>query len=222
MELGQILRMILRGWWIVALTTLSAVAIALVSSFIATPMYRAQASFVISPNKAIVPNQNLVDSLGTLDKRSIIATYNEVVNSNRIYNEAIAALQMDPNDSKNYAHTSVVLPDANVIELSVTGPDPQHAAVLANTIGQHGITYVKGLYQAYDINLLDPAIPPTVPYSPQPLRDISLALVLGFALGSILAIGASRGQPARADIRRLPQYEDAPAPHYSGQYIQRR
>lgn len=220
MEFTDYLRLILRGWWIVMLTTLAAVAIALTWSFMATPMYRASASFIVSPNKAVVPNQNLVDSLGTLDKPSIIATYAEVINSNRIYNETAAALQLDPNDLKQYTHTAVVLPGANVLALSVTGPDPQKAAVLANSIGQRGINYIKGLYQAYDINLLDPAIPPTAPISPQPVRDVSLALALGLAIGSVLAILAGRLQSPREQARRVRRENVAAS--YSSQYFQRR
>ncbi len=194
MEFATVLGMIIRGWWIVILTTLAAIAIALTLAFVMTPMYRASASFVVSPNKAIVPNQSLVDSLGTLDKRSIIATYAEVVNSNRIFTEATTALQINADDLKNYTHSAVVLPDANVLVLSVSGPDAQRTALLANSIGQRAINYVKGLYQAYDINLLDPAVPALAPYSPQPLRDTGLAAVLGFVIGSVLAVIAARLQ----------------------------
>ncbi len=194
MEFTTVLGMIIRGWWMVILTTLAAIAIALAISIIMTPMYRASASFVVSPNKAIVSNQSLVDSLGTLDKRSIIATYAEVVNSNRIFSEATTALQINADDLKNYTHSAVVLPDANVLVLSVTGPDAQRTALLANSMGQRAINYVKGLYQAYDINLLDPAVPPPAPYSPQPLRDTGLAAVLGLVIGSVLAVVAARLQ----------------------------
>ncbi len=220
MEFANVLKSIVRGWWIISLTTLTAIAIALILSFIATPIYRASASFVVSPNKAIIPNQNLVDSLGTLDKRSIIATYAEVVNSTRIYTEATAALQMDPNEARIYTHNAVVLPDANVLVLSVTGPDPQKTAVLATSIGPRGISYIKGLYQAYDINLLDPAIPPTSPSSPQPLRDTGLALVLGVVLGTLLALLGARMRLPLAEYSR--QTRSPGTTQYSRQIIPRR
>lgn len=219
MEFTAYLGMILRNWWIVILTTLAAVAIALAISFVTTPMYRASASFVVSPNKAIVANQNLVDSLGTLDKRSIIATYAEVVNSNRIFGEATTALQINAEELKNYTHSTVVLPDANVLVLAVSGPDPQRTALLANSMGQRAINYVKGLYQAYDITLLDPAVPPLAPYSPQPLRDTALAAVLGLVIGSVLAVAAGRLQASerRGEI----VYSPVPA-HPANQYLPRR
>ncbi len=220
MELGNYLHLILRGWWIVILTTLAAVAVALTFSFLTTPMYRATASFVVSPNQAVVTSQNLVDSLSTLDKRSIIETYAQVINSNRIYSETASALQLDPSELKNYTHNAVVQTDSNVLVLNVTGPDPQKAATLANSIGQRSINFINGLYQAYDINLLDPAIPPTAPISPQPLRDAGLAAGLGFVIGAFLAILAGRTHPSRPET--LPVRRETLAATYTTQYIQRR
>jgi receptor protein-tyrosine kinase len=142
------------------------------------------------------------------------------VNSNRIYNETATALQLEPSEMNKYTHNAVVQTDANVLVLNVTGPDPQKAAMLANSIGQRSINYIKGLYQAYDINLLDPAIPPTAPISPQPLRDAGLAAGLGFVLGSLLAILAGSMQGARPASR--PVRRENVAATYSGQYVQRR
>jgi diguanylate cyclase (GGDEF)-like protein len=59
---------------------------------------------------------------------------------------------------------------------------------LANAIGQHAVEYVHSLYQVYDLSVLDAASPPTVPISPQPLRSAGVALVIGLAIGVVLAL----------------------------------
>lgn len=221
MELRNFVRVLARGWWIVTISALAAVTIALGSILVSTPMYRVTASLIVSPNKALVPQQNLVDTLGTLDKRSIIATYAEVLNSSHIYNDSLAALHVQPQDLRGYTHSAVVLPDANVLELSVTGPDPQTAAILANTMSARGIDYIKGLYQPYDLNLLDPAVPTTSPYSPQPIRDLSLALVLGLAIGAVLAaLGEQLSSSAEVPPRRATG-EKIPGA-YQSRYYERR
>lgn len=130
----------------------------------------------------------MVTSLEALDKRSIVVTYAEFLNSTRIYNETITALQLTPADVLKYKHSTVVLPEANILALTVEGPDPQLVAILANSVGERAVTHIKGLYKVYDIDLLDPAIPPVTPVSPQPLRDASLALILGLIVGAVLAI----------------------------------
>jgi diguanylate cyclase (GGDEF)-like protein len=57
-----------------------------------------------------------------------------------------------------------------------------------NAIGQHVVEYVQGLYMVYEMTLLDPSVVPTRPISPQPTRDAGVALVVGLALGTMLAL----------------------------------
>lgn len=188
MELRIYIQMLQRGWWIVLLTALSALSIALAASYIATPIYEARARFIVSPNASLSRGVDVVNSLEALDKRSIVTTYAEVLNSESIYGQTLAKMQITSEQVKDYARTTVVLPDTSVLELSVQGPDPKAAALLANSIGQQAIAYVRGLNQVYDINVLDPATAPLVPIRPQPLRDASLAFALGVVMGAVLAI----------------------------------
>ena len=188
MELRYYLRMLQRGWWIIAITALAALNVALVAAYVATPIYQASARFVVSPNPELIKAADVLNSLATLDKRSIVSTYAEFLQSARIFQETVAGLGLNPDDLSDYSVLAVVLPDANILELSVEGPDPQLTALLANNVGQRGIDYIKTYYQVYDITMLDPATPPTEPISPQPVRDAGLSLVLGAVLGIALAI----------------------------------
>lgn len=187
MQLRLYARMLQRGWWIVALTALSALIVALISSYRTAPVYSTSARFIISPNLEQGANGSmLVNSISALDKRSIASTFAEVLDSESVYNEASAELNMDPAELRAYTISTVVLPDANILELSASGANPQVAALLANSVGQKGIDYVTSLYQIYSVDVLDPAVPPSSPISPNPKRDASLALVIGAALGVAL------------------------------------
>ncbi len=188
MELRYYLRMLQRGWWIIAITALVALNVALISAYLATPIYQASARFVVSPNPELIKAADVLNSLDTLDKRSVVSTYAEFMQSSRIFQETIVALGLNPDDLNSYEISAVVLPDANILELSVEGPDPQLTALLANNVGQRGIDYIKAYYQIYDISLLDPAAAPSEPTSPQPVRDAGLSLVLGAVVGVGLAI----------------------------------
>ena len=70
----------------------------------------------------------------------------------------------------------------------MSGPDPRTATLLVNAIGQHVVEYVQGLYMVYEMTVLDPSVVPTIPVSPQPARDAGVALVVGLALGTMLAL----------------------------------
>lgn len=189
MEIRFYFKIIQRGWWIILVSTLVAINVSLVYSYyFTTPMYEAVARFIVSPNMQNTESRDLVNSLEALDKRSIISTYAEVLNSHQIIESTMELLRESPNDFRGYSTSVTVVPDANIIRFSVKGPDPDVAALLANSIGQHAIDYVKNLYVIYDIDFLDKALVPGDPYQPQPAQDAGLALMVGLVLGVGLAI----------------------------------
>jgi diguanylate cyclase (GGDEF)-like protein len=189
MEVRFFLKIIQRGWWLILISALLALNFSLVYSYyIVTPEYEAIARFIVSPNLAGTDNSDLVNSLEALDKRSIIVTYAEVLNSYQIRQDALEFLQLDPINFVDYTISATVLPEANIIRFSVKGPDPEAAALLANSIGQYAIDYVGKLYVVYYINFLDTAVVPEVPTKPRPLQDAALALLVGVVSGVGLAI----------------------------------
>ena len=190
MELRIYLRMLQRGWWLIALTALAALNIALVASYTTAPTYRATAQFLVTPNTALIPDKrDLVDSLNVLDRPTIVATYAQLLESSRLFRETAIALQRDPDQMVlDYTVAAAVLPDSSVMELSVMGPDPQMVALLVNSIGQRTIDYTNSVYQVYTMSLLNAAQVPEEPISPRPLLNAGVAVLLGLALGSVLAI----------------------------------
>ena len=189
MELNLYLQMIRRGWWLVALTTLIALTTSLGVSFMVTPQYEVVARFIITPGAIGESSpQTVLNGLNTINNQSVMETYAEVMNSDRIYNDALAFLQLQPSDLKGYSYESTVLPSSSVLELSVKGPDPTQAADLANAVGYQTINFTRRLNQVINLYFLDLAVPSSTPYSPQPLRNAALATVLGLFGGLALVI----------------------------------
>lgn len=189
MEIRFFLKIIQKGWWLILISALLAVNFSLIYSYyIATPEYEAVARFIVSPNLQSIDNRDMVNSLEALDKRSIITTYAEVLNSYQITEEALLFLKLAPGDFSGYTMSATVLPDANVIRYSVKGPDPEVATLLANSIGQYAIDYIGKLYVVYYINFLDKASVPDEPIRPRPLQDAALALLVGMVVGVGLAV----------------------------------
>lgn len=220
MELRYYFQMLQRGWWLILLTALAAVSASLGASYLATPLYRSTARFIISPNASLTAGKDVVDSLDTLDRRSIVSTYAEVMNSNRIYQEVLTSLQVNASALKDYDYEAVVLPESSVLELSVSGPNPRVAAELANAIGQHTINYTTRLNQVYDVSFLDMATPSGDPYSPQPARDAALALLVGAFGGAALVI---LGEQIRMPLEALRQRAslDSASSAYNRRHFQR-
>ncbi len=189
MEIKLYLRMLQRSWWIVALTALVAVAVALLVSYGTTPVYESTSRYIVSPNPAYLQgDSSIINSLDELSKLTVITTYAEVMNSPRMYSETLALLKTDPGDIASYQHSAIVLPDTSIIEFTVRGTNPALVTQLNAAMGQHVVEYVESLYKIYDIGLLDPATHPVAPVSPKPVQDSLVALVVGLALGAALAL----------------------------------
>ena len=189
MEVKLYFRMLQRNWWLILLTAIVALTVSLTISYLATPQFSAVARFIIVPSSSLTSGADVVRSLDTLDRRSVVATYAEVMNSSRILENASNFLNLDAATIlKEYSIQSVDLPDSSVLELTVSGPNPQLAAQLANAIGFQSITFTRSLNLIYELNFLDTAVPPELPFSPEPLRDGAVAVFLGLAVGAILAV----------------------------------
>ena len=189
MEIKLYFRMLQKNWWLILLTAMTALTVSLAISYAAVPQYRSVARFIIIPSSTLTSGADVVRSLDTLDRRSVVATYAEVMNSSRILEGSADFLGLDATEIiKDYSIQAVDLPDSSVLELTVSGPNPALAAQLANAIGLQSITFTRSLNLIYELNFLDTAIPAELPFSPEPLRDGLVALVLGTALGGFLAV----------------------------------
>lgn len=191
MELRLYFRMLQRGWWLVALVALVAVAASLTLSYFAVPQYKATARLIITPGALLTSEGNpevLIAGLETLDLRSVVATYTEVMASKKILNESLTYLGVKEFIPKEYVVLAVALPESSVLELSVTGPNQSLVADLANAIGYQTILFTRSLNRAYDLNFLDEALIPDVPVSPKPIQDTALSLLLGLVAGAAIAI----------------------------------
>lgn len=191
MELKLYFRMLQRGWWLIILVALVALMASLIFSYVAVPQYKATTRLILTPGSLLTSEGNpevLIAGLETLDLRSVVATYTEIMSSKKILNESLTYLGVDGFPEKEYIILAVALPESSVLELSVTGPDPRLAADLANALGYQTILFTRGLNRVYELNFLDQAIVPSDPISPKPIQDAALSLVLGIAVGAALAI----------------------------------
>ena len=188
MEIKLYLKMLQKGWWIILLAALVALASSLVVSYLTVPVYSASARFIIIPSPSLKSNSEVINSLNTLDRESVVATYVEVMNSDKILLDSLNDLGVDPSTIRTYTVQAVALPSSSVLELTVTGTDPNLVADLSNAIGQQTILFANSINFILSINFLDIATPSSIPIAPQPLRDAGLALVIGIVVGSLFAI----------------------------------
>lgn len=184
-----ILRFIRNGWWIILLAASTAVGTALYMVTITTPLYQSTTRYVISPNRVTLTDSgDMIYGIDALSRRSTMATYVEIFQSERAVQEAAAVLNIAPQTVENYEITAVVLPETSVIHLAVTGPNASLVSQLATAVGTQAVAYIHNLYDIYEISLLDEAQKAQVPISPNVPRTLALAVALGLLLGLLLAL----------------------------------
>jgi capsular polysaccharide biosynthesis protein/LysM repeat protein len=175
--------------WIVLTAFLSTVVATVVLTYLETPTYEATSSFIISPTGVYDDFQSMVDVLDAMSRRSEIAgTYAQVASSRTIKEQAAVALGLSSNQLNELSVNSQVLPDTNVLEITVKGSDPRLVKVFADAVGVKVATYVQGLYEAYGLRLLDQASLPADPISPDGLINVALGGMVGLAGGIGLAL----------------------------------
>lgn len=189
MEINLYLQTLKRGWWIVVLTMLVALNGALVFTYLTPPIYEATSRFVVSPNSEIYESSwDVVSSLDTLDRRSIINTYKELLASPSVYSISleIQKIGIDVVESE-YSISAAVIPDTNILKLTVTGPDPEQVLMITKAVGGQALVYINNLYPVYNFNIFDDPSLNATPIYPQPVQNAGLALLIGGIVGLSLA-----------------------------------
>lgn len=189
MEISRIgIKRFQRGWRILIIFTVLFWIGALIWSVATTPLYRAEAKFLVYPNDNLTSSRDVVSSLDTLDKKSVSTTYADILSSNRVYQDTVERLRLSDQDLRDVVVYTNVQADTNILVLNVEGRDPKLVTELANSIGQNGISYIKSIYQVFDISFLDLAVEPQTPYKPRPLIDGLIAAAIGLGVGLIFLI----------------------------------
>ncbi len=188
MNIKMYIRMIQKGWWIIVLAVLATLNVTLIIDMFSAPIYEATTRMIVLPNPESFAGKDFVSSLTSLDNSSIVTTYADVFDSEFNQQAFISTLNLSEDQIEEYTQSTVVLPDSNVMEIYVTGPNAEIVTKWANGVARTGIDYMVDLYQVYEVNILAEAVVPTEPISPQPVRDLSLGGVLGLLVGVILAI----------------------------------
>ncbi len=192
---NAIRRIWVRQWWIVILVC--AVSIAATAFFTAREpqIYQSSATMVVTPNSSIETTSELLRSLDTLERRTVIATFARIPATRESRELAAEKLGLDVGDLRSYRINASVLPYTNIIKIDVEGPDPSRVADVANAAASATGRRARQMYSIYKLQPLAEAAPSRRPMYPDPQRNYVVAAVLGLFLGVGLAFVADQRRP---------------------------
>ena len=188
MELRRYLTLLGRGWWIVLCAALM-VHVALTQFTNQQPrVYSATTTLIVSPSLSLATDyEQVIGALNSLDKRSVIVTYETILSSEAARQKAIDALQLGPEQQRGLRVVGQSVVEANAVQIIVEAGDAQVAAAVANRIAEQAIADLKQLYTVYDLTLLDRAVPSSRPIRPDPAQT-NLGVPLGLLLGAAIVL----------------------------------
>ncbi|OUN37900.1 hypothetical protein B5G28_09995 [Faecalibacterium sp. An77] len=169
--------------WQIILCLIAGAAIAFAYTyFLVTPLYKATSSIYIvsASNNSVV---NLTDlQIGA----QLTADYQELMRSRPLLEDVIKNLDLDMSTSALSSMISITnTSDTRILKITVTSPDPQESADIANELVNQACIYLPDIMETDEPNLVEEAIPPAYKASPSYAKN----LVLGGLVGAVLCCG---------------------------------
>ena len=184
MELRVYIQIILKNLQLIVIFTLVSLTLTLLFTTQQTPVFESVSTYVTR----VSPGQGFDDTIYAIDtitgRQRIYVTFCDVMESGRIREDAFTRLGLDYNDPRyeDYVADCTVLPESNVMVLTIEGTEPQLVQSLNQMVGIAGMEYNNTLFGYVELNLLDNVWFNPDPISPNYLFNGVLGLALGVAV----------------------------------------
>ena len=158
------------------------------TKLLVTPLYQATSSIYI-----VSASNNSVVNLSDLQiGAQLTADYQELILSRPLLEDVIENLELTNGEGQPMSTAALSrmititnTDDTRILKVTVTSPDPQESADIANELIDQACIYLPKIMETEEPNLVEEAIPPTQKSSPSTAREV----VLGGLLGACLACG---------------------------------
>lgn len=174
---------------LILMVTLLFVALSgVVSYMMMKPIYQASTQILVNQNTTAAQPfdaQNIDANI------QLISTYNVIIKSPAILAAVIEELKLNESVTELNERIEVTsVENSQVLTLNVEDASMERAVLIANTTASVFQAEIKNLMKVDNVNILAPAIVPVdpEPVKPDPLFNMAIGAVMGFMIGTGLAI----------------------------------
>lgn len=174
---------------LILMVTLLFVALSgVVSYMMMKPIYQASTQILVNQNTTAAQPfdaQNIDANI------QLISTYNVIIKSPAILAAVIEELKLNESVADLNERIEVTsVENSQVLTLNVDDASIERAVLIANTTASVFQAEIKNLMKVDNVNILAPAIVPVdpEPVKPDPLFNMAIGAVMGFMIGTGLAI----------------------------------
>ena len=174
---------ILRRWWLPLAGALLGAIIALIAASSGTERYRASSVAAVVPSAA-VESTDLLRSVDTLERRTIVATAAELVATVPTRRDA----GLTAADESGYTMEARVIPNTNLVRVTVEGVEAARVAAIAAETPQVLGRQLRELFKVYDVQTVSEANPAAAIIGGGNARNVIGGAIAGTLLGALAAI----------------------------------
>ena len=181
-DLMELFMGLLAHWTLIAATAVvGAVLMTLYTFFLVTPMYKATATiYVVSRNDSVLNFSDL--QVGS----ELTSDYIKVFEMWEVHEMVISNLDLDYTYTDMASMLSVT--NTRMLDITVTNPDPEEAAAIANEYADVGAKYISEKMKTDEPTLMSSARVPENPFSPNKAKNILMGFVVGFVLACAVVV----------------------------------
>ena len=183
-DLKRLWKSLLKRFWIVCVTSVVGAILAFVGTmYLITPLYQSSAMFYVNNSDVSLGDASFsISSSDITASKNLVDTYIVILKTRTCLNDVIdyANLPYSYGELKNMISAASVS-DTEVFRVTVTNPDPREAEKIANAIAYILPNRISDIVEGTSAQIVDYAVVPGSPSSPDYTKNTFLGFVLGFA-----------------------------------------
>lgn len=175
--------------WVIAAVVIAVAASAIITQFFITPQYQASCwLFVNTFSSDSSYTQNQISATQLQAATQLANTYIQMLRSETVLNDVSGELGgVYSAQQLSQMISASVITDTQILVITVTHPDPEQAAQIANAVAQVAPASIQSFVEGSSVTVPQYASVPTSPSSPSMSRN----LLIGFLVGLVVGVGAA-------------------------------
>lgn len=183
-DLWELFQVLLKNWlWILLSTLGCAILGLLITMFLITPKYRAEATMIVNTRQdqtATVTNDQITSA------QKLVDTYSIIIRSRRVVDPIMEKLNIEA-DYESFVKNIIVesVNDTQVMSIQVENKDPEIALQVVQEIVDRAPGAIISTVEAGSVNVVsEPYVNSEVPVSPSKLKNTAIAAFIGLFISS--------------------------------------
>lgn len=183
-DLWELFQILLKNWlWILLSTLGCAILGLLITMFLITPKYRAEATMIVNTRQdqtATVTNDQITSA------QKLVDTYSIIIRSRRVIDPIMEKLNIEA-DYESFVKNIIVesVNDTQVMSIQVENKDPEIALQVVQEIVDRAPGAIISTVEAGSVNVVsEPYVNAEEPVSPSKLKNIAITAFIGLFISS--------------------------------------